>query len=65
VQQSSKTAEKTKPRAQPGPEKVLAQEKVAKLVAALKITEDGARSNLAHVEQSRLWHSLNKRRCPS
>jgi hypothetical protein len=48
VQQSSKTAEKTKPHAQPGPEKVLDPEKVAKLVAISKITEDGARSYLAH-----------------
>jgi hypothetical protein len=48
VQQSSKTAEKTKPHAQPGPEEVLDPEKVAKLVAASKITEDGARSYLAH-----------------
>jgi DNA polymerase III delta prime subunit len=48
VQQSSKTAEKTKPHAQPRPEEVLDPEKVAKLVAILKITEDGARSYLAH-----------------
>jgi hypothetical protein len=52
VQQSSKTAEKTKPHAQPGPEEVLHLENVAKLVAASKITEDGAedgaRSYLAH-----------------
>jgi hypothetical protein len=48
VQQSSKTAEKTKPHAQPGPEEVLDPEKVAKLVAISKITEDGARLYLAH-----------------
>jgi hypothetical protein len=36
--------EKTKPHAQPGPEEVLDPEKVAKLVATSKITEDGARS---------------------
>lgn len=47
VQQSSKTAEKTKPHAQPGPEEVLDPEKVAKLVAISKITEDGARTYLA------------------
>jgi hypothetical protein len=47
LQQSSKTAEKTKPHAQPGPEEVLDPEKVAKLVAISKITEDGARSYLA------------------
>jgi hypothetical protein len=48
LQQSSKPAEKTKPHAQPGPEEVLDPEKVAKLIAISKITEDGARSNLAH-----------------
>jgi hypothetical protein len=47
VQQSSKPAEKTKPHAQPGPEEVLDPEKVDKLVAASKITEDGARKYLA------------------
>jgi hypothetical protein len=47
VQQSSKPAEKTKPHAQPGPEEVLDPEKVAKLVAISKITEDGARTYLA------------------
>jgi hypothetical protein len=47
VKQSSKTAEKTKPHAQPGPEEVLDPEKVAKLVAISKITEDGARTYLA------------------
>jgi hypothetical protein len=65
VQQSSKTAEKTKPHAQPGPEEVLDPEKVAKLVAASKITftEDGlhARTSLTpeatYVEQSKMWHS--------
>jgi hypothetical protein len=34
--------------AQPGPEEVLDPEKVARLVAISKITEDGARSYLAH-----------------
>jgi hypothetical protein len=48
VQQNSKTAKKTKPHTQPGPEEVLDAEKVAKLVAASKITEDGARTYLAH-----------------
>jgi hypothetical protein len=44
----SKTAEKTKPHAQPGLEEVLHPEKVDKLVAAAsKIKEDGARSYLA------------------
>jgi hypothetical protein len=47
VQQSSKHAEKTKPHAQTGPEEVLDPEKVDKLVAASKITEDGACTYLA------------------
>jgi hypothetical protein len=47
VQQSSKTAEKTKPHAQPGPEEVLDPKKVDKLVAASKITEDGPHTYLA------------------
>jgi hypothetical protein len=43
MQQGSKTAEKTKPQshAQPGSEEVLDAEKVAKLVAASKITDRG------------------------